>query len=135
MQHPPKQRKSKKGQPPAPTVLSRADKWKIVAVVSAVFSTAFGLTFFIIKNKHTQHIESAVARWRTTYHLDDEQGRKVRSLETQFHAGWNPFHHPVHTPAEIYQHHLAISRVMTPEDAANFMKSQEGAQSAADPSH
>ncbi len=116
-------------------MLSRADKWKIAVVVSAVFIAAFGLTFFIIKHKHAQHIESRIARWRVTYHLDDDQVRKIRGMEAQFHPGWNPFYHPVHAPAEIYQHHLAISRVMTEEDAANFMKNEEGARSAIAPSH
>jgi hypothetical protein len=127
--------KRKKGKPTPPAVLSRGDKWKIIAVLAGAFVTLLCGGLIGAKSKHSQKIESRLARWRTTYHLDDEQVRKVCSLETQFHAGWNPFHHPVHTPAEIYQHHLTISRVMTPEDAASFLKSQEGARSAADPSH
>ncbi len=125
--------KPKKRQPPAPTVLNRSARLQIFAAVILSLLVLFGGAFFRAKSKHSQHIESTVARWRVTYHLDDDQVRQIRGLETQFHAGWNPFNHPVHTPAETYRHHLAISRVMAPEDAAYFLKNTEGARSATDP--
>ena len=127
-------RKSPRRPKPEKATLSRSDKWQIIAVVTLSLLVLFGAVFFRSKSKHSQKIESTLARWRVTYHLDDDQVRKIRIMETQFHAGWNPFNHPVHTPAETEEHHLAISRVMASEDAANFLKNQQGTQSATDPS-
>ena len=128
-------RRSPRHLKPEKVTLSRGDKWKIIAVLSAAVVALFGGAIIGAKSKHSQKIESTLARWRVTYHLDDDQVRRIRSMETQFHAGWNPFNHPVHTPAETQEHHLAISRVMTSEDAAYFLKNTEGARSATDPSH
>lgn len=119
-------------QKPQNVALSRSDKWKIIAVVAGGIFILIGGAMMGAKGKHSQKIESTLARWRVTYHLDDDQVRKIRGMETQFHAGWNPFNHPAHTPAEIAGHHLAISRMMTSEDAALFLKHRQGEQSATD---
>lgn len=127
--------KRKKGKPTPPAGLSRGDKWKIIAVLAGAFAALSCGGLIGAKSKHSQKIESTLARWRVTYHLDDDQARKIRIMETQFHAGWIPFNHPVHTPAETDEHHRAISRAMTSEDAELFLKQRKGEWDATNTQH
>ena len=104
---------------------SRRDKLKIVGGIVAAVALIFGWVYFETKIKHAQNLEDDLRRFRTRYHLNDEQVRQTRRLEEQFHSNVNPFALPSHTPEEEHEHLLQHSRAMSPEDGARFLAEQE----------
>lgn len=65
-------------------------------------------------------MQRSLDQMRVEYHLDEDQIARIREMEWEFHGSGNPFTSPTHTAEEIRQHKLAISAVMSPEDAARF---------------
>ena len=64
--------------------LSRRDKLKIVGAIVAAVAIIFGWAYFETKIKHAKNLEDDLRRFRTRYHLNDEQVRQTRRLEEQF---------------------------------------------------
>ena len=131
MHHPEKPRKRKKGralEPPRPTSLK--DRLTIWAWIVGVL-LVFGLGFHFLTTRHQQaSLDAEVQRWRSDYHLNEGQARRIRAMEVEFHGNGNPFFRPAHTQGETREHHRAMAGVMNPEDGERFFKAQEGAHQA-----
>jgi hypothetical protein len=70
-------------------------------------------------------LEHLVANWRVTYHLTDEQAARIRKIELDFHGNGNPFtSRDSGTAEENIAHYLEISRAMSPEDGARFLRTR-----------
>lgn len=68
-------------------------------------------------------LDNQLSRWRTRYHLTEEQAARIRQLELEFHGNGNPFtSRESGTPEENDAHHFAISRVMKAEDSERFLR-------------
>jgi hypothetical protein len=67
-----------------------------------------------------------VTKWKTTYHINDEQAERIQQIELDFHGNGSPFSiKPTRSKEEKHRHHEEISRLMSPEDGAHFMKAME----------
>ena len=128
MQRPPKPKKPNKGQPNAPTVMNRRDKWVIFAWIFGILAIVLTVGVGAMKAKTAQHLDQTINRWRTDFHLSPDQAERVRAIERKFHGSGNPFTRPARTPAETREHHREIAREMNPEDGARFFQAQEGSQ-------
>jgi hypothetical protein len=111
---------------PAPTKLSLRDKAIVLGflLLLLVFPAVF-LHIHSIKQQ-TASISKTVQKWKTTYHISDEQATHIKQIELDFHGNGSPFSiKPTRTRKEKYRHHEEISSLMAPEDGAQFMKAME----------
>jgi hypothetical protein len=77
-------------------------------------------------HQQTASISKTVTKWKTTYHINDEQAELIQQIELDFHGNGSPFSiKPSRTRDEKHRHHEEISRLMSPEDGAHFMKAME----------
>ena len=111
---------------PAPTKLTLRDKaivfgfLLLLLVVPAVFLHIHSI------NQQTASISKTVQKWKTAYHITDEQAERIKQIELDFHGNGSPFGiKPARSRDEKHRHHEEISRLMSPEDGAHFMKSME----------
>ena len=126
MNHPQKRKKPKKGQPLERMPMPRRDKLQIWGWIVGVF-LVFGVGFHLITTRNqATSLDNLVQRWRTDYHLNDEQARRIRAMEEEFHGNGDPFFRPAHTREETREHHRAMADVINPEDGERFYKAQEG---------
>ena len=116
----------KKKVAPAPTKLTLRDKaivfgfLLLLLVVPAVFLHIHSI------NQQTASISRTVTKWKTTYHINDAQAELIQQIELDFHGNGSPFSiKPSRTRDEKHRHHEEISRLMSPEDGAHFMKAME----------
>jgi len=114
---------------PAPTKLTLRDKGIIfgflilILVLPAVFLHIHSI------NQQTASVSKTVAKWKTTYHISDEQAERIKQIELDFHGSGSPFSiKPARTRDEKHRHHKEISRLMSPEDGAHFMKAMENGE-------
>jgi hypothetical protein len=92
--------------------------------------TVFGLVVGIMINgsieKHSQVLDTKLSRWREVYHLNEAQVKAIKRIEIEFHGNGSPFTViGTHSSAEIHQHHITISRAMSPEDGARYLAAME----------
>lgn len=114
---------------PAPTKLSLRDKAIVLGflLLLLVFPAVFLHIHSI--NQQTASISKTVQKWKTTYHISDEQATHIKQIELDFHGNGSPFSiKPARTRDEKHRHHEEISRLMSPEDGAHFMKAMENGE-------
>ncbi len=102
------------------------DKLQIGAWIIGMFLILGGWFHIFATRQQTSSLDRMITRWRIDYHLSDEQARRIRAIEEQFHGNGNPFLRPAHTLEETREHHRAVAAKMNPEDGARFFKTQEG---------
>ena len=116
----------KKKAAPAPTKLTLRDKGIIFGFLLLIL--VFPAVFLHIHsiNQQTASVSRTVAKWKTTYHINDEQAERIKQIELDFHGNGSPFNiKPARSRDEKHRHHEEISRLMSPEDGARFMKAME----------
>ncbi|MEK0451128.1 MAG: hypothetical protein RL088_3396 [Verrucomicrobiota bacterium] len=72
----------------------------------------------------SESLHRTVNRWRSHYHLDDQQVARIVEIEFAFHGNGNFFTKPTHTLEETDQHHREIAAVMKPQDGERFLADQ-----------
>ncbi len=86
---------------------------------------ALGLHFLSI-HQQTASISKTVQKWKATYSLTDEQASLIKQIEIDFHGSGSPFSvKPTRNKEEKHRHHEEISRLMSPDDRARFMRAME----------
>jgi hypothetical protein len=117
-------RKNKAPQPP--TKVSRADKFKLIGIPLLWLCGMALLYHFACVTHQTSQINKTVNGWKSKYHIDDEQARRIIEIELGFHGSGSPFSLGAR-PAkdDKYRHHEEISQLMSDEDGARFMEAME----------
>ena len=116
----------KKKDAPAPTKLKLRDKAMLIGVPILLLAIPAFVLHFSSIHQQTTSISKTVTKWKTTYHITDEQAERIKQIELDFHGNGSPFSiKPSRTRDEKHRHHEEISRLMPPEDGARFMKSME----------
>jgi hypothetical protein len=119
-------RKKKEKAPPAPTRLSPRDKAALIGIPLVLFGIIALLLHLVATAQQNASVTRTVTKWKTTYHISDDQAARIKQIELDFHGNGSPFSfRPVFTPEEKHRHHEEISRLMSPEDGARFMKVME----------
>ncbi|MHB1083036.1 MAG: hypothetical protein ACYC67_26825 [Prosthecobacter sp.] len=116
----------KKKAVPAPTKLSLRDKAIVFGFLLLLL--VFPAVFLHIHsvNQQTASISRTVQKWKTTYHINDEQAERIKQIELTFHGNGSPFSiKPARSAEERHHHHEEISRLMSPDDGAHFMQVME----------
>ena len=111
---------------PAPTKLSLRDKSIVFGILFMLL--VFPAIFLHIHsiNQQTASISITVQKWKSTYHINDEQAERIKQIELDFHGNGSPFSiKPTRSKDAKHRHHEDISRLMSPEDGAHFMKVME----------
>lgn len=118
-------RKSAKSASPL-TKLSRKDGLYLLGI-PIVLLGIIALPLHIVSTaQQNASVSRTVAKWKTTYHISDEQAARIKEIELDFHGNGSPFSlRPIFSPEEKHRHHEEISRLMSPEDGARFMKAME----------
>ena len=109
-----------------PTTFALRDKAMLIGFLLLLL--VFPAVFLHIHsfNKQTASIAKTVEGWKTTYHINDGQADHIKQIELDFHGNGSPFSiKPAHTRDEKHRHHEEISRLMSPEDGARFMRAME----------
>jgi hypothetical protein len=102
------------------------EKLQIWAGIGGIFLIlASGFHFFTTRQLRSG-LDALVQRWRSDYHLNEEQARRIRAIEERFHGSGDPFTRSAHTAAENREHHRRMALEMNPEDGARFFRTQEG---------
>ena len=137
MKHTPLRNKKCKraDEPLVGSTLTRVDKLNLLAAFLAITVTMCSIFHVLTTHAQSRAFDKQIARWRHDYHLNDDQARRVRAIEEEFHGNGNPFMRPGRTPAEASEHHRQIAHVMNPEDAARFLKVQESWSGKSRPRH
>lgn len=126
MSRPGRRHKAKPETPVAP-VLSRTDWVRLSLILLGVGVLFVGWSAFELRLSHEASLSRILSRWRTEYHLTDEQERLIRVEEERFHGGANPLTRPRRTPEEAEVHRLALGNLMSPEDGARFLAKRKQA--------
>ncbi len=72
------------------------------------------------------NVTKTVQNWKSIYHLDDSVAEQIRQIELEYHGNGSPLSLSVNQDrATRYQHHEAISKLMSPENGARFMRAME----------
>jgi len=118
---------SRKKKPiPAPTKFSRRDKAALIGIPAVLLGIIALLLHVVATTQQNASVTRTVTKWKTTYHIDDGQAGRIKQIELDFHGNGSPFSfRPTFTPEEKHRHHEEISRLMSPEDGARFMKAME----------
>jgi hypothetical protein len=106
---------------------------KVIAIGIPVTIVAV-LTYLAISGsieRHEMALDHKLTKWQSVYHLDDGQKAEIKRIENEFHGRGNPLAvRKDHSPAEVREHHLTISKVMKPEDGSRFLHAMEGQKCA-----
>ncbi|HRX53322.1 MAG TPA: hypothetical protein P5016_02375 [Verrucomicrobiales bacterium] len=117
---------SRKKTIPAPTKFSGRDKAALIGIPVALFAIIVLLLHVVATAQQNASVTRTVTKWKTTYHINDEQAARIKQIELDFHGNGSPFSFgPTFTPEDEHSHHEQISRLMAPEDGARFMKAME----------
>lgn len=120
-----KQPRQKKTTPP-PAQLARADKLKVLGFLFLFFVVPTLLWHFYAIHQQVASIAKTVEQWKTIYHINGEQAERIKQIELDFHGNGSPFSiKPTRSKDAKHRHHEDISRLMSPEDGAHFMKMME----------
>lgn len=110
----------------APTTLASRDKVMLIGVPILLLAVPALVLHFSSISQQTASIAKTVEGWKTTYHINDEQAERIKQIELDFHGNGSPFSiKPTRSKDEKHRHHEDISRLMSPEDGAHFMKVME----------
>lgn len=110
----------------APTTLAPRDKAMLIGVPILLLAVPALVLHFSSISQQTASISKTVQKWKTTYHINDEQAERIKQIELDFHGNGSPFSiKPTRSKDEKHRHHEDISRLMSPEDGAHFMKVME----------
>ena len=119
-------RTPKKKADTAPTTLAPRDKAMLIGVPILLLAVPALVLHFSSISQQTVSIAKTVEGWKTTYHINDEQAERIKQIELDFHGNGSPFSiKPTRSKDEKHRHHEDISRLMSPEDGAHFMKVME----------
>ena len=119
-------RTPKKKATTAPTTLAPRDKAMLIGVPILLLAVPALVLHFSSISQQTASIAKTVEGWKTTYHINDEQAERIKQIELDFHGNGSPFSiKPTRSKDEKHRHHEDISRLMSPEDGAHFMKVME----------
>ncbi len=122
MSKPPRKKKA----PPTPTKLSLNDKAILIGFLLLLLGLPAVFLHIHSINQQSASVSKTVEKWKTTYHISDEQAADIKKIELDFHGSGSPFSiKPARTHEEKHRHHEEISRLMSPEDGARFMKAME----------
>jgi hypothetical protein len=111
---------------PALTKLSLRDKAMLIGVPILLLAVPALVLHFSAIHQQTASISKTVQNWKTTYHINDEQAERIKQIELTFHGNGSPFSiKSTRTRDEKHRHHEEVSRLMSPEDGARFMKAME----------
>jgi len=118
---------SRKKKPAAtPTTFALRDKAMLIGAPILLLAIPALVLHFSSIHQRTTSISKTVVKWKTTYHINDEQAERIKQIELDFHGSGSPFSiKPAHTRDEKHRHHEEISRLMSPEDGARFMRAME----------
>ena len=109
-----------------PTAFAPRDKAMLIGVPILLLAIPALVLHFSSIHQQTTSISKTVTKWKTTYHINDAQAELIQQIELDFHGNGSPFSiKPAHTRDEKHRHHEEISRLMSPEDGARFMKAME----------
>ena len=109
-----------------PTALAPRDKALLIGVPILLLAIPALVLHFSSIHQQTASISKTVAKWKTTYHINDAQAELIQQIELDFHGNGSPFSiKPSRTRDEKHRHHEEISRLMSPEDGAHFMQAME----------
>lgn len=122
--HRKKRKKDQKPEPPPPMPLK--DKLKMWAWIVGFIAVPGGMSHCMVTQKHRTHLDKVVAEWKRDYHLTDDQAKRIRTLEQEFHGNGNAFAQRTHTTQDVRAHHEEIAGTMNPLEAERFLKAQEG---------
>lgn len=116
----------KKKAPATPTALAPRDKAMLFGVPILFLAIPALILHFFFIHQQTAAVSKTVTKWKTTYHINDEQAARIKQIELDFHGNGSPFSfRPTFNREENLRHHENISRLMSPEDGARFMKAME----------
>jgi hypothetical protein len=111
---------------PVPTKLTLRDKAMLIGVPILLLAVPALILHFSSIHQQTSSISKTVQKWKSTYHINDEQAERIKQIELDFHSTGSPFSiKPTRSKEEKHRHHEEISRLMSPEDGAHFMKVME----------
>ena len=118
---------SRKKKPAAtPTTFALRDKAMLIGVPILLLAIPALVLHFSAIHQQTTSISKTVTKWKTTYHINDGQAELIQQIELDFHGNGSPFSiKPARTRDEKHRHHEEISRLMSPEDGARFMRAME----------
>lgn len=109
-----------------PTAFAPRDKAMLIGVPILLLAIPALVLHFSSIHQQTTSISKTVQKWKTTYHITDEQAALIKQIEIDFHGNGSPFSiKPARTRDEKHRHHEEISRLMSPEDGAHFMQAME----------
>ncbi len=110
----------------SPVRLRLVDKvWLLGVPVLVLVIPSLFLHFSAI-HRQTASISRTVERWKTTYHINDEQAERIIQIELEFHGNGSVFSiRPQHDKEDGFRHHEEISRLMSTEDSVRFMQAME----------
>ena len=118
--------------PPQPTKFSGKDLLQIWGIIAAIFGIVGGSVAVRIsyeKAAFAKSLHRTIDGWRESYHLTDDQARRVLAIEFAFHGTGNRFTKPSHGHSDTREHHREMAEVMNPEDGERFFKAMEGSAS------
>lgn len=119
-------RKSRKKTPHKAVTFTIKDKLMAFGIPCGFFALIVGVMIFGSIQKHSAALDVKLLRWSERYHLDEQQMSAIRNIELRFHGNGNPLSvGSNHSPAEIREHHISISRVMSPADGVKFLEAME----------
>jgi len=109
-----------------PTAFAPRDKAMLIGVPILLLAIPALVLHFSSIHQQTTSISKTVTKWKTTYHITDEQAALIKQIELDFHGNGSPFSiKPARTRDEKHRHHEEISRMMSPENGAHFMQAME----------
>ena len=108
------------------TAFAPRDKAMLIGLLILLLAIPALVLHFSSIRQQTASISRTVTKWKTTYHINDAQAELIQQIELDFHGNGSPFSiKPTRSKEEKHRHHEEISRLMSPEDGARFMKSME----------
>lgn len=110
----------------ASTVLTFADKAKLIGIPLVTISIAAWIFISAHTNHQQRAIEKLVERWKAKYQLTDHQAAQLHKIEISFHGNGNPLiYMKPRTKDEVYEHHVIMSKVVDKEFAETFLADLE----------
>lgn len=124
-----KKQKRESAQNVARTVIPFEDKLKVFLMIVGAFALVTWVFIVVSKNKKEIAVDYQLQKWKIRYNLTDHQAAQLRKIELSFHGNGNPFTFlRTHSREETREHHLFMSKLMSPEDGERFFNEMEKIQ-------